>query len=104
MTDIQHISNAARDLRHKIRRGTQAAEKGDVIDLLPLQAEVDSLCQAIEALPDHGGKAVEKDVVGLVEELSNLSEKLNQGLSIIKNELQELSERQRAVSAYGKAP
>lgn len=104
MTNLTHISESARDLRHKIRRGTQAAERGDVIDLLPIQAEVDSLCQSLEALPKGDSDAVQQDVIGLVDELSNLTDKLNQGLVIIRNELKDLSERQRAVSAYGKAP
>ncbi len=104
MTNLKDISEAAHDLRHKIRRGTQAAEKGDVIDLLPIQGEVDSLCNALAALPKDQNEAVRNDVIGLVDELTNLSDKLNQGLLIIKNELKDLSERQRAVSAYGKAP
>ncbi|TQV71257.1 hypothetical protein [Denitrobaculum tricleocarpae] len=104
MTNLAQVTESARDLRHKIRRGIEAAEKGDVIDLLPVQAEVDSLCAALAALPKDESDAVQSDVIGLVEELSTLSDKLNQGLVIIRNELKDLSERQRAVSAYGKAP
>ena len=104
MTNFAQISEAARDLRHKIRRGSQAAERGDVIDLLPVQAEVDSLCSALASLPKDESKAIQSDIVALVDELSTLTDKLNQGLVIIRNELKDLSERQRAVSAYGKQP
>lgn len=104
MKTLKQISEATRDLRHKIRRGTQAAEKGDVVDLLPIQGEVDALCAALASLPKDESDAVQSDVIGLVDELTNLSDKLNQGLAIIRNELKDLSERQRAVSAYGKAP
>lgn len=103
MTNLKQISETTRDLRHKIRRGMQAAEKGDVMDLLPIQGEVDSLCTALAALPKSESDELQNDVIGLVDELSNLSDKLNQGLVIIRNELKDLSERQRAVSAYGKA-
>lgn len=104
MTNLAEISETARDLRHKIRRGSQAAEKGDVIDLLPVQAEVDALCSALAALPRDESKSIQADIVALVDELSTLTDKLNEGLIIIRNELKDLSERQRAVSAYGKQP
>ncbi len=104
MTDSTALSASARDLRSKIRRASQAAEKGEIIDLAPLQMEVDSLCKRIEALPKDQAKGLQGDVIGMIEELSHLSDRLNQGLAIIRQELQSLAERQRAVSAYGKAP
>ncbi|WP_282607985.1 hypothetical protein [Pelagibius sp. Alg239-R121] len=104
MTDITKITEAARSLRQKIRRGSQAAEKGEVMDLLPLQIEVNTLCKEIEALPKDDTKSLQGEVISLVEELSHLSGKLTHGLDVIKTELQSLAERQKAVSAYGKAP
>lgn len=104
MTETAALSETARNLRGKIRRASLAAEKGDVVDLVPLKAEVDSLCKGIAALPKNESKSLQSDIIGMIEELSHLSERLNQGLDIIKQELQSLAERQRAVSAYGKAP
>lgn len=104
MTDAARLSENARNLRGKIRRASLAAEKGDVVDLVPLKLEVDSLCKGLEALPKSESRNLQGDVVGMIEELSHLTEQLNQGLEIIKQELQSLAERQRAVSAYGKAP
>jgi len=104
MTDFATISARTRTLREKIRRGSDAAAKGDTMDMIPLQAEIDSLCRMIKKLPASDSKALQGELVSMVDELSNLSDKLNQGLEVIRGELQGLSERQRAVSAYGKQP
>lgn len=104
MTDTATLSETARNLRSKIRRASLAAEKGEVLDLVPLKVEVDSLCKSLEALPKSESRSLQGDVVGMIDELSHLSDRLNQGLGIIKQELQSLAERQKAVSAYGKAP
>ena len=104
MTEPTALFETARNLRQKIRRASQAAEKGDVVDLMPLNSEVDALCKDIGRLPKGESQSLQGDIVGMIDELSHLSDRLNQGLDIIKQELQSLAERQKAVSAYGKAP
>ena len=77
-------------------------QTGQAIELAPLEAEIDSICSDISALPPDERVAFRRPLTGLISELNDLTQVLRVGLERIGRELAETGQRRQATAAYGK--
>ena len=77
-----------------------AVAGGESVDLESLEADVDATCHAIMALPGGEGRSLQPEMVALSDDLNLLAEALEREYGAMKQALGELSERQRAQTAY----
>ena len=82
----------------------RTVEHGDFVDLSGLDARVDRLCSAIKALPQDQGRGFERPLLGLVDELTRLTDQLADQREKVRQSLVGTSSHHQAASAYRKAP
>lgn len=84
----------------RLRNARQSLAEGTIIDLGPIEKDVQHLCGLIGVLPREEARGLRPRVMGLLEEINNLSENLRAGLGELAQLLGEAGERRRALSAY----
>lgn len=77
-----------------------AVAEGKSVDLESLEADVDTTCRAIVALPGAEGRALKPEMVALSDDLNLLAEALKREHGAMKQALGALSERKHARAAY----
>jgi hypothetical protein len=74
---------------------------GKAINLQPLEAEMRRLCAAIEGVPREDARTLEPRLLALIDDLDKLFIAITAKRSSLKEQLNDLALRDRAVSAYG---
>jgi len=74
--------------------------KGQVVNLDPLEREVQRLCEQILKLPGAESAAFRPLMTGLIDELTKLAGEMRGRHAQLQEQLQELTARERATAAY----
>ena len=73
---------------------------GQAVNLQPLEAEMRRLCAAIESVPRAEAQNLEPRLLALIDELDRLFTVISCKRDALKSEFNDLTLRDRAVSAY----
>ncbi len=76
---------------------------GAVLDLAPLESQVQELCTRIEGLPPGDGRALQPKLLALADDFGRLGQSIEAMMGEVKAEIGGVSGRQRAASAYSKS-
>ena len=98
------LDRSVESVRGLVSRAHHDIAAGAIIDLAPLEARVQDLCQAIATLPRDEGVRYRDTLISLMDDLGTLSTQVQTGLDALSSELGTASKRRTAVSAYGKGP
>jgi hypothetical protein len=90
LTGISAIIAAARGM----------VKDGKAVNLQPLEAEMRRLCASIEVVPRADARNLEPRLLAVIDELDKLFSAITNKRDSLKNELQDISLRDRAVTAY----
>lgn len=80
----------------------RTVEHGDFVDLGGLDERVGRLCSAIKLLPRDQGRGFERPLLGLVDELTRLTDELASQRDKVRQTLVGTSSHHQAASAYRK--
>lgn len=80
----------------------RTVRNGDLVDLTGLERRVDDLCAAIRALPQADGRSLEPQLLGLIDDLTTLTDALRRQSEQTRIELGETSSHSAAAAAYRK--
>ncbi|MDH3241507.1 MAG: hypothetical protein OEO83_12675 [Alphaproteobacteria bacterium] len=97
LEDIARVGDvvaAARDL----------IEEGQIINIQPLEKEVEELCGRMTSLEAAAAKKVQPVLLGLMEELNHLAETMGERHRELTGALRSLSRHGNAASAYTARP
>ena len=95
--DLAEVSVAVDSARRTV-------EHGDFVDLAGLDARVGRLCSAIKDLPKDQGRGFERSLLGLVDDLTRLTDQLAEQREQVRQSLVGTSSHKQAASAYRKTP
>jgi hypothetical protein len=90
LTGISSIISAARGM----------VNDGKAVNLQPLEAEMRRLCASIEGMPRPDAQILEPRLLSLIDELDKLFTAIAGKRAALKEQINDLSLRDRAVSAY----
>lgn len=90
LTGISAIISAARGM----------VNDGKSVNLQPLEAEMRRLCASIESMPRPDAQILEPKLLSLIDELDKLFTAIAGKRNALKEQINDLSLRDRAVSAY----
>jgi len=90
LTGISAIISAARGM----------VNDGKAVNLQPLEAEMRRLCASIEVMPRPDAQVLEPKLLSLIDELDKLFTAIAGKRAALKEQIQDLSLRGRAVNAY----
>jgi hypothetical protein len=82
-----------------VARAESELAAGVVLDLSPLESQVESLCARIESLPPGEGRPLQPKLLALADAFGRLGQSIETAMDDVKAEVGETSGRQRAVSA-----
>ncbi len=94
ITKISDIVTAARDL----------VEDGQIINIQPLEKEVEALCARLAEVGAQTARAVQPVLLGLMEELNHLAQTMADRHRELSGELRSLAAHGNAASAYSAPP
>lgn len=94
LTHIGDVISAARDL----------VADGQLVNLGPLEREVDRICGGLVDLPGGDAEKVKPVLLSLMDELDRLAEQMRARQGEYESELRSLASHQNATKAYRKAP
>ncbi|WP_343565112.1 hypothetical protein [Kiloniella sp. b19] len=101
--NFEELKTEIEILGSRLTTFSREAREGTVHDLADLPQTVEHLCTALNHLPEQERKTLSIKVVGLIEELDNLSDIMRKNLSSVQQELKGNSTRHQAAKAYGKS-
>ena len=78
------------------------ARSGRTVDLSGLERNVETLCQAIAALPTAHRAPLKPRLVDLIDRVNSLVSALGEQQQAISESMKGVTSRHRAMSAYGK--
>lgn len=90
LTGISAIISAARGM----------VNDGRAVNLQPLEAEMRRLCSSIDSIPRTDAQILEPKLLSLIDELDKLFTAIAGKRDSLKEQITDLSLRDRAVSAY----
>ncbi|MEE8507267.1 MAG: hypothetical protein V3S40_13740 [Kiloniellales bacterium] len=102
MNTARTISEDLQIIGGSVARAQAEVETGQVIDLSPLETEVEILCSRVQQLPADEGQSFRPRLLTLIDEFGRLARTIEQKLKELKGTLGETSDRRQAISAYGK--
>ncbi len=97
----KQMADGIHDLNAQLLRTKSELSKGTVLDISHLEPKVGELCHNLGQLQPADAKEFESGLLGIIEELDHLEGLLKSDLESVKAKLGEVSERQRALNAYG---
>jgi hypothetical protein len=96
-SDMHSLSARLRKARHGLSSGT-------IVDLTPIEQDVQWLCRSVEALSPEDAAQLRPRIFGLLEEVNQLGENLRAGLGELAQLLSAAGDRRKALTAYTTAP
>lgn len=100
---LSKVSKRLKDITTQITSAQGIVQKGKSVNLEGLEKIVNGICEDIRALPDDDQQECKNALVTLIDEFDRLSTILESQHASLQGDIKELSERGRAVSAYGTA-
>ncbi len=102
MSGTGEVAAELKAIRRLIARAEAELRAERLVDLASLQGRVEALCGRIERLPAPDGRAVQPQLLALVDDFDRLARSIETKMNGLKEEMGEASRRRRAVSAYSK--
>jgi|HigsolmetaAR203D_1030402.scaffolds.fasta_scaffold04308_3 hypothetical protein len=102
-TGLDGLRRDLSDVCQAVVAARRTVESGGLVDLSGLEDRIADLCGSVQRLPKTSGRALQPELLGLVDELSQLTEELGRQRDQVKSELEETNIRQAAASAYRKS-
>jgi hypothetical protein len=87
-------------LSARLRKARQGLSRGTIVDLTPIEQDVQWLCRSVESLSPDEASALRPRLFGLLEEVNQLGENLRAGLGELAQLLSAASDRRKALTAY----
>ena len=100
MSNSEKLSMDLQAAEQMIARIRAEAAAGQTIDLSPLETRVETLCQAVEALPAQQARRLRVNLLALLEDFDQLAKVLKANLGQLTEQLGAATERRRAALAY----
>ena len=92
MTDLDAVGGI-------VARAESELAAGVVLDLSPLESQVESLCARIESLPPGEGRPLQSKLLALADAFGRLGQSIETAMDDVKAEVGEISGRQRVANA-----
>jgi len=100
MTQTETLSRELTGISAIIVAARGMVNDGKAVNLQPLEAEMRRLCASIECVPRDDARTLEPRLLSLIDELDKLFSAIASKRAVLKDQLSDLSLRDRAVSAY----
>jgi hypothetical protein len=100
MTQTETLTRELTGISAIIAAARGMVNDGKAVNLQPLEAEMRRLCASIEVVPRADAHNLEPRLLALIDELDKLFSAITHKRDSLKNELQDVSLRDRAVTAY----
>lgn len=100
MSPTASLESDLHSLSARLRKARQGLSRGTIVDLAPIEQDVQWLCRSVEALPPEEARVLRPRLFGLLEEVNQLGENLRAGLGELAQLLSAASERRKAITAY----
>jgi len=100
MTQTETLTRELTGISSIIAAARGMVNDGKAVNLQPLEAEMRRLCASIEIVPRADARNLEPRLLALIDELDKLFSAIANKRNSLKNELQDISLRDRAVTAY----
>jgi hypothetical protein len=91
-------------LSARLRKARHGLSSGTIVDLTPIEQDVQWLCRSVEALSPEDASQLRPRIFGLLEEVNQLGENLRAGLGELAQLLSAAGDRRKALTAYATAP
>ena len=103
MTSFSELESNLQALSLQIANASSTARAGEVADVTDLPVVTNFLCQEISKLAPNERTKLSSKLLGLIEELDNLTITINSSLGQVRAELKETTSHNRAARAYTSA-
>jgi hypothetical protein len=100
MTQTETLSREITGISAIIAAARGIVSDGKAVNLQPLEAEMRRLCASIEGIPRNDARNLEPRLLALIDELDRLFNAIAHKRDSLKDEIRDLSLRDRAVNAY----
>ncbi|HET8729432.1 MAG TPA: hypothetical protein VFO41_18165, partial [Alphaproteobacteria bacterium] len=102
-TGIEAVRRGLAEVAQAVVLAQRTVEGGGLVDLAGLERRVEEICTAIRQLPRADGRALEPQLVGLIDDLGHLTKELGRQRDQARADLTETSSHQAAAAAYRKS-
>lgn len=100
MTPTASLESDMQSLSARLRKARQGLSRGTIVDLTPIEQDVQWLCRTVESLSPDEARDLRPRLFGLLEEVNQLGENLRAGLGELAQLLSAAGERRKAITAY----
>lgn len=100
MNPAATLESDMHSLSARLRKARQGLSRGTIIDLTPIEQDVQWLCRSVERLSPEEALELRPRLFGLLEEVNQLGENLRAGLGELAQLLSAAGDRRRALTAY----
>ncbi len=98
----QSIAQELQGLNDLVVAARGIISSGRVIDLDPVQKEVERICDDIKKLPPREGENLKPALVSLIDDLGRLTEDMQTCHAELKSQLENLTSHSTVAAAYAK--
>ena len=102
MNDAAKLGTEMEHASRMIDACGEGAKRGELVDLAGLDTTIEDLCQELMVLPEPERTQLKPRLIDMIDRLNKLISDLEAQQTLISDDIQDLSSRHRAVSAYGK--
>jgi hypothetical protein len=102
--DTASLKKSINDIFSKLQAAATQLDTGETVDLSGLDRSVASICESIKSLPPAIQTGFKNDMVMMIDEVTQLTTKLQARQEEIRKTLGGQSAHGKAASAYGRKP
>ncbi len=103
MTAPGHISAEMESISAAIRQAHEVLDADGLIDMSPIEIQVNDLCDRLEKLRGKQGAAMQPRILALIHEFSQLGTLIEARLESLRGGLRQTGTQDRGLSAYEQA-
>lgn len=100
MSQTARLESDMHALSARLRKARQGLSRGTIVDLAPIEQDVQWLCRSLEWLSPEDAAQLRPRLFGLLEEVNQLGENLRAGLGELAQMLSAAGDRRKALHAY----
>lgn len=100
MTIAGDLLRDIKNLSGLLERAQSELENGTLIDLEPLEPQVEDICQRVGQLPAGEGETVRPRLQALIDDLGRLGTTIETRMAELKGAIGQAGDRNRALGAY----
>jgi hypothetical protein len=104
MSTLTAARTSIADVNRFLARCRDTLERGEAIDIAPLEPALQTLAEHVGALPKAEATALKSELIALYDELERFGTQLSDAHAAIGQKLKGLSQGARTAQAYGKPP